>query len=308
MRRIFVGPDGIRVGWRLLLFLLFFALLAAALQYLVMRLPGLGNAMRMTHTGTFTPLGLFGYELANIVSVFAAMAAMAKIEKRRVGDYGLTPLPGAAKRLALGFAFGLLMVSAICALQSAEHVYSFGSVIMAPQRAVEAGLGWAVAFLLVGIVEESLFRGYLQFTLTQATGFWPAAILISLFFGITHLSNGNYKAVGVLSAGLFGLFAAFCLRRTGDLWLPIGIHAAFDYAELFIFFAPSGGSESSAHLLGAARHGPGWLTGSTTGPEASVNGFAILAIAFSVVAALCKPLQVHARRVLPTVEGDAADS
>jgi hypothetical protein len=47
--------------------------------------------MRMTHTGTVTPLGLFGYELANIISVFVAMAAMAKIEKRRFGDYGLKP-------------------------------------------------------------------------------------------------------------------------------------------------------------------------------------------------------------------------
>jgi uncharacterized protein len=287
MRRLFIGPNGIRVGWRLLLFFIFFVVLVTALQYLVMKLPVLSTAMRMTHTGTVTPLGLFGFELANIVSVFVAMAAMAKIEKRRLGDYGLRPLPGAAKRLALGFGFGLLMVAAICALQSAEHVYSFGSLVMTPGPALKAGLGWTVAFLLVGIAEESVFRGYAQFTLTQATGFWPAAILISLLFGLTHVSNTNYKAAGVLSAGLFGLFSAFCLRRTGDLWLPIGIHAAFDYAEFFIFFAPSGGHESSAHLLGATRHGPGWLTGSTIGPEASFNGYVVLAIAFVVVAALC---------------------
>ena len=288
MRRLFIGPDGIRVGWRLLLFFIFFAVLVTALQYLVMKLPVLSTAMRMTHTGTVTPLGLFGYELANIVSVFVAMAAMAKIEKRRVGDYGLRPFPGAAKRLALGFAFGLLMVTAICVLQRAEHVYSFGSLVMAPRPALEAGLGWAVAFLLVAIVEESVFRGYAQFTLARATGFWPAAMVISLLFGVTHISNTNYKAAGILSAGLFGLFSAFCLRRTGDLWLPIGIHSAFDYAEFFIFFAPSGGHESSAHLLGATRHGPGWLTGSTIGPEASVNGYVVLGIAFVAVAALCK--------------------
>src|SRR5271156_5763646 len=288
MRRLFIGPDGIRVGWRLLLFFIFFGVLVTELQYIVMKMPVLGGAMKVVQTGTITPLGLFGYELANIVSVFVAMAAMAKIEKRRLSDYGLKPRPGAAKRLALGFAFGLLMVTAICALQSAEHVYSFGSLAMTPGAAGKAGLGWAVAFLLVGIAEESVFRGYAQFTLTQATGFWPAAIVISLLFGVAHISNTNYKAAGILSAGLLGLFSAFCLRRTGDLWLPIGIHAAFDWAEFFIFFAPSGGHESPAHLLGATRHGPGWLTGSTIGPEASVNGYVILAIAFVVVAALCK--------------------
>jgi hypothetical protein len=137
----------IRVGWRLLHFFIFFAVLVTALQYLVMKLPVLITAMRMTHTGTVTPLGLFGYELANIVSAFVALAAMTKIEKRRFGDYGLRPFPGAAKRLAFGFAFGLLMVTAIRALQRAEHVYSFGSLVMAPGPALEAGLGWAVAFL-----------------------------------------------------------------------------------------------------------------------------------------------------------------
>ncbi len=203
MRRLFIGPNGIRVGWRLLLFFIFFAVLVTALQYLVMKLPVLSTAMRKTHTGTVTPLGLFGYELANIVSVFVAMAAMAEIEKRRFGDYGLKPFPGAAKRLVLGFAFGLLMVTAICALQRAEHVYAFGSLGMTPASAFAAGLGWAVVFLLVGIVEESVFRGYAQFTLTQATGFWPAAIVISLLFGVTHLSNTNYKAAGCPSPKLW---------------------------------------------------------------------------------------------------------
>jgi hypothetical protein len=243
----------------------------------------------MTHTGMFTPLGLFGYELANLTAALIAMFAMTRIEKRRIGDYGLRPRRGGAKRLAIGFVFGLLVVTAICALQWAEHVYSFGSVIMAPWPAFEAGIGWAVSFLFVAIVEESVFRGYAQFTLAQATGFWPAAILISLVFGVTHLSNTNYKVVGVLSAGLFGLFSAFCLRRTGDLWLPIGIHMAIDYAEFFIFFAPTKGLHSSAHLLSATLHGPGWLTGSTIGPEASANGYVALAIAFVVVAALFQP-------------------
>jgi membrane protease YdiL (CAAX protease family) len=209
VRRLFIGPDGIRVGWRLLLFFIFFAVLVTALQYLVMKLPVLSTAMRMTHTGTVTPLGLFGYELANIISVFVAMVAMAKIEKRRFGDYGLKPFPGAAKRLALGFAFGLLMVTAICTLQRPEHVYSFGSLVMTPASALAAGLGWAVTFLLVGIVEESVFRGYAQFTLTQATGFWPAAIVISLLFGVTHVSNTNYKAAGILICWTPGIILCF---------------------------------------------------------------------------------------------------
>ena len=176
------------------------------------------------------------------------MAAMAKIEKRRLGDYGLKPRPGPAKRLALGFCVRPPHGDCDLRIAKVSQSTSTASVhfVMTPGAAWCAGLGWAGAFLLVAIAEESVFRGYAQFTLTQATGFWPAAIVISLLFGVTHITNTNYKAAGILSAGLLGLFSAFCLRRTGDLWLPIGIHAAFDWAEFFIFFAPSGGHESSS--------------------------------------------------------------
>jgi len=291
MRFIFVGPNGIRVGWRLLLFLVIFGAFGAVLQVLARSLPAFDAAMRTTRAGTFTPLGLFGFEMANFLAAIAAMAVMAKVEHRRLGDYGLKPLRGATTRLVLGFVFGLVMVAAICTLQSVERVFSLGPLVMAPEPAVVAGVGWLVTFLLLAVAEESVFRGYTQFTLMQATGFWPAAVALSLLFGVGHISSASNKVLGIVSATLLGLFSAFCLRRTGDLWLPIGIHAAFDYAEFFIFYAPSGGHQSSAHLFGATRNGPGWLTGSTIGPEASVNGLVVLAVAFIVVAALCKTPQ-----------------
>jgi uncharacterized protein len=272
----------------LLLFFLIFAVLATVLQFVVMRVPVLGAAMKAAHTGVLTPTGLFGYELANVGAALSAMLGMAKIEKRSLADYGLNIRTGVASRLLLGVVLGFATTAGIFSLQWTEHVYSFGSLAMPLGPAVEAACGWAAAFLLLAIAEESVFRGYAQFTLTRATGFWPAAVLISLLFGVTHLSNTSYKAAGILSAGLFGLFAAFCLWRTGDLWLPIGIHAAFDYAELFLFFAPHKGLESSAHLLRATQHGPGWLTGSTIGPEASINGYIVLSIAFVIVAALSR--------------------
>ena len=65
---------------------------------------------------------------------------------------------------------------------------------------------WAAFFLIVGFYEEFFTRGYTQFTLTQAVGFWPAAILFSASFGALHLENPGESWVGILGAVADWLF------------------------------------------------------------------------------------------------------
>jgi uncharacterized protein len=141
---------------------------------------------------------------------------------------------------------------------------------------------WAIGFLLVGFVEEFLYRGYAQFTLGQAIGFWPAAIVWSLLFAGMHLLNPGENLAGGFEVFLFAIFACLTLRRTGALWFAMGFHAAGDYAETFLFSVPDSGYAASGTLLNSSFHGPRWLTGGSVGPEASV--FAMLGLC---VAMLC---------------------
>ena len=138
-------------------------------------------------------------------------------------------------------------------------------------------------FLAVGFAEEFLFRGYLQFTLTEGMGFWPAALLLSLIFGAVHLRNPGEGVVGALSVFAIGMFLCLTLRRTGDLWLAIGWHAAFDFGETYLYSVPNSGLVMPGHLFAASLHGPRWLTGGSVGPEGSVFSFAVLAVAAVVV-------------------------
>jgi CAAX protease family protein len=186
--------------------------------------------------------------------------------------------------------FGLALIAAMYALLWAEHYCSFGSWAVSSDRALDVVVTFATCFL-VGVFEEGLFRGYAQFKLARAIGFWSAAFAISLAFGLVHLIHPTYTMRGVASAALFGVLFAYCLWRTGDLWLAIGIHTAVNFAELFIF-APA---SSSAHLPPADVHGPAWLTGGRGGPEASVNGYAVIALAFVVVWAATRGTMTGAR-------------
>ena len=86
--------------------------------------------------------------------------------------------------------------------------------------------------------------------------------------------------MGGVTAGLFGLFLCSTLRRTGNLWFALGLHASFVYGETFIYSVPNSGFPSSGHLLNSTFHGPRWLTGGSVGPEASVMMFVVLALLF----------------------------
>jgi membrane protease YdiL (CAAX protease family) len=132
-------------------------------------------------------------------------------------------------------------------------------------------------FLLVGLFEEFLVRGYTQFTLTRGIGFWPAALVLSCAFGLLHLGNEHEQWRGLLAAALIGLFFCLTLRRTGSLWFAVGFHAAWDWGETFFYSVPDSGSVWPGHLLSSSPHGPDWLSGGSVGPEGSVLCFVVIA-------------------------------
>jgi len=143
---------------------------------------------------------------------------------------------------------------------------------------------WGLVFLFVGFFEEFFFRGYPLFTLTTGITFWPSAILLSAFFGFIHHSTPGESWVGAVEAGATGLLFCFVLRRTGDLWMPIGFHAAWDWGEAYFYGVPDSGLAAKGHLFNPAFSGPAWLTGGSVGPEGSWLCIALLVILWIIFA------------------------
>jgi membrane protease YdiL (CAAX protease family) len=275
LESIFLGPNGVRAGWRaalfVALFLLFVSLGGSALRLLRLSVPG-----------PITPSVLGTQEgLAAICAIVAALI-MSRLERRRFGDYGMPVTQAFGKNFWLGTVWGIAAITALMLVIRAFGGYSFGIVDLSPSGVVRYALEWAAVFCLVGIFEEFFFRGYLQFTLSSGMGFWPAALLLSLAFGAVHLRNPGEGPVGALSVLVIGMFLCFTLSRTGTLWFAIGFHAAYDFGETYVYSVPDSGFVMPGHLLASSFHGPAWLTGGTVGPEGSVFDFVIMAIAFVV--------------------------
>jgi membrane protease YdiL (CAAX protease family) len=272
-RKCFVGPAGIRAGWRLAIYLLIVIALITGLVLL---------ARASHHTepnpSSLEPRSLLWNELVAFVVLLFASWVMSRIERRRFADYGLPLRRAFRSQFWQGVVIGFLAVTALLVSMRLADVFHFGTIGLHGFELFEYAVLWGVAFLIVGLFEEFFFRGYALFTLTTGMTFWPSAVLLSAFFGLLHYGNSGENRVGALEAGATGLLFCFLLRRTGDLWMPIGFHAAWNWGETFFYGVPDSGFPAKGHLFNPTFAGPVWLTGGSAGPEGSWLCIVLLAI------------------------------
>ncbi len=275
----FLGPNGIRAGWRLLLFILIACLFGFAL-FRLPRLVGL-RPQGGLHPSTL----LFGEGMA-FLAIFLSAIVMGRIEGRSLADYGLPGRGAFGPEFWRGGLWGFLALTTLLAALRLANSYSIAGLALSGRDIVSYAVLWAAAFLCVGFFEEFLLRGYALYTLATGIGFWPAAMSLSALFGAVHLGNRGENWAGALSAAFIGVFLCFTVRRTGRLWFAVGLHAMWDYSESFIYSVPDSGVMVTGHLLNSSFHGPQWLTGGSVGPEGSALVFAIIAVMFILFAGI----------------------
>lgn len=275
---IFWNERELRAGWRLAIFGLFIFGLAMGGTGLILLL----HLPVPTGGGRITPGAIFTQECILLTATVAGTLIMSLLEQRPFGSYGLPLADAFGAKFWQGILWGIAMISAALLLIYAFGGFSFGEPALHGVEAWRYGIVWGVVFLSVGFFEEFLFRGYAQFTLSSGVGFWPAAFAISALFGFVHLRNSGEDKIGAFSVFVVGMFLCLVLRRTGNLWLAVGLHAAFDWGETYLYSVPDSGLVAPGHLLNSSFHGPTWLTGGTVGPEGSVMVFLVLAIAAAI--------------------------
>jgi hypothetical protein len=269
VHNIFVGDDGLRVPWRIVLYLAIGVAIAWVLGGLTAKWKAHGAAKMWQGL-------LFESEMA-FAAMFSAFV-MSKIEKRPFGAYGLPVRQAFKKAFWIGAAWGFLWLALLMLIMRGSGVFSFGGLALHGARILKFAAFYGLMFLVVGFFEEFLMRGYMQFTLSQGIGFWPSAIALSVLFGAMHLGNTGEAWLGIAAAALIGLFFCLTLHRTGTLWWAVGFHAAWDWGETYFFSVPDSGQMSPGHLLTSSFHGSRWLTGGSVGPEGSVFVLLIIVV------------------------------
>lgn len=280
---IFHNDQGLGAGWRIVMYIIMVLIFRAAMNLV------LDKVFHLPKTSSPAPWQFSIQEFLLLVLVFLPACFMARLEHRSVGDYGLPFHSLFGTRFWQGCALGVVEVATLMGCIAAFGGYSFGNLDIHGAAIFKWALFWGLFFVVVGLFEEFAFRGYLQFTLADGIGFWPAAWILSLGFGAVHLANKGEGWVGAAGVAMIGLVFALTLKRTGNLWLVVGWHAAFDFGETFLFSVPNSGAVFPGHLSNATLHGPTWLTGGTVGPEGSVFSFVTMAVAAIFIHKLFPP-------------------
>jgi hypothetical protein len=194
-------------------------------------------------------------------------------ERRKVTELALRPAP---LELTLGMLAGGIVITLVIAVQ-----WLAGWVVIEP-RPVDAVALALRDSIRSGVLEELVLRLVIFRLLWRAFGIWPALVMAASLFGLLHLANpdSSWFAALCLIAGE-GIGIAFYLV-TGRIWASIGMHAAWNFTQGWIFGAVVSGTTDIAGgpltLRPAARVAE-LLSGGGFGPEASVAALLVSLLA-----------------------------
>ncbi|GAA3891792.1 CPBP family intramembrane metalloprotease [Sphingomonas limnosediminicola] len=171
----------------------------------------------------------------------------------------------ALSQAAIGLIAGLALFSAVVGVAALLGSYRIVSCCSTTNLLPEL----FVAAIMPGFMEELFFRGILFRWLEEMGGSWIALFVTSALFGLAHAWNPNSNVLAsifiAVEAGVL-LGGAYMLTRS--LWMPIGLHAAWNFTQGYLFGVPVSGVAEKG-LVGAKLSGPELLTGGPFGLEAS---------------------------------------
>ena len=217
-----------------------------------------------------------------LLGVFALFARV--FEKKPLGSTGIALCGRWGKELATGLAVGALMILAVAALEGALGAarFSWGEEGLQPLLLWGGGLCVVLAFAATN--EEMVFRGYPFQRLIDSIGAAGAIILLSVLFGAIHLGNPNRTWVSTANTALVGIPFSIAYLRTRMLWLPIGMHFAWNFVQGFVLGLPVSGVSVPVSLLRAEVTGGRLLTGGDYGPEGGLLATGVVVLATGYLA------------------------
>lgn len=197
--------------------------------------------------------------------------------------------PAGARELGAGLAVGAALFLAVIGVLAASGSYQLtghGAWTVLARSFTE--------MVFVALIEEILFRGVLFRLPERPLGSWWALLLSAVIFALAHLPNAGITLLAVLNTALAGLLFAAAYLATRRLWLPIGMHFAWNFISDGVLSLPTSGNPARGLLQGQLS-GPEWLTGGAYGLE----GSAITLLVMGLATILLLRRAVRAGHILP---------
>jgi hypothetical protein len=241
---IFIGPQGLRAGWSIVLFVAmyyFFRMVVGSLFF---------AAGLVSESGSDSAAAVLVGELIPFLALLGAAAVMGLIEDRSIVSYNLAGLRR-VRHFLFGLATGFASLSLLVWVLAWGGWLHFGSTALSATQALRIGALWAAAFLIVGSVEEGLFRCFALSTLTRGISFWWAlAAQIAMCIYTAAMGEGH-GAWGVYAVAALGLVPCFIVHQRAAARSAFW-QAAWVTSTVFGFYHTSNSGENWIGILAAS--------------------------------------------------------
>lgn len=210
---------------------------------------------------------LFTQSLDFICLIIILFIFLKKVDKKTFKEIGFTSIKKGTKSLILGLLLGFISISFIFFILLGTKNISVTS-LSKPNFSIYTFSGLLV-FVIVGMKEELLSRGYCITALNQMNKPWISVIISSVIFSALHLLNPNVKPLGIINIILVGVLFGYMFVKTKSLWMPIGYHITWNYFQGCIYgFNVSGLNIKGVFNCNILKENI--LTGGAFGPEAGI--------------------------------------
>ncbi|TWI64267.1 hypothetical protein IP91_03035 [Pseudoduganella lurida] len=196
------------------------------------------------------------------VSVIGGYSAYVRwVEKRPLAELGRN---GMGRELGRGLGLGALLVVVCSVVLLGAGVYTITGT--SHWTALVKPLPEQV---FVAFLEEILFRAIVFRLLEKSWGTAVALVVSTLLFALAHMPNESFTMLGALATAVAGAALSGAYLVTRRLWLPVGMHFAWNFLFDAVFAVPVSGHAARGWIQ-VTSSGPAWLSGGAYGIEASV--------------------------------------
>jgi len=213
------------------------------------------------------------------LGTFAAAAvantlALRIYERGKLADIGLGWTPASRRNLSFGVLGGIGAAVVVIVLPLVLRGADLEAV---PNEHFnwQSMLFVSILLLFGAVGEEMLFRGYGFQVLVKGIGPFATVLPVAVLFGLAHSQNLNFGPLALLNTVLWGVVLGYAYLRSGDLWLPIGLHFGWNWALPLLGVNLSG---FTMDVTGYAMHwkvGERW-SGGAYGPEGGLFATAVV--------------------------------
>jgi hypothetical protein len=239
-----------------------------------------------------TLVTVVGVALTGGTVTLAVLIAGRYVDRRRVRDFGLRIDRGWWLDCGFGLALGAALLTLVFLVALALGWVRVTGTLQPRAGFAVRFAGLVAIFVVVGVYEELLLRGYLLTNAAEGLVGWlgdrgavvGATALSSLVFGLAHANNPNATLLSTLAIVLAGVMLAAGYVLTGDLAVPIGLHTTWNLFQGGVYGFPVSGLGVGASVVAVEETGPDVVTGGAFGPEAGLLGLGAMVVGTVAIA------------------------